>query len=350
MYENSYLGEDLIFIISQPRSGSTLLQRVLSGHPDIQTSAETWLMLHPLYVHRTQNIESEYNSKWASIAVSEFIDYYTDGPEVYDTALRLWAQTIYGNALKKGNKKLFLDKTPRYYFIVPDLYRLFPKAKFIFLLRNPMAVLASEINTYIKGNWPFMSKLAVDLIDAPDLILEGIELLGSDAIVVHYEKFASDPEENIKKLCKRLDLKFYPSMLDYSKTDAPKGRLNDHAGIHQHTNVSNVSIEKWKKMAVSPEERYFAISYLESLGKNTIEKYGYSYDDIKKTLTDDGCNDSTMIFPWNIAIKPKEKWSFRNKLTADIYFLVKEHGPIKGYSIAFKNTLRRLLKKFNLSK
>ena len=46
---DEYLGENLIFIISQPRSGSTLLQRMLSGNKDIKASAETWLMLHPLY-------------------------------------------------------------------------------------------------------------------------------------------------------------------------------------------------------------------------------------------------------------------------------------------------------------
>ena len=41
------LREDLIFVISQPRLGSTFLQRLLAGHPEVQTSAETWLMLHP---------------------------------------------------------------------------------------------------------------------------------------------------------------------------------------------------------------------------------------------------------------------------------------------------------------
>ena len=50
---DEYLGENLIFIISQPRSGSTLLQRMLSGNKDIKTSAETWLMLHPLYAVRS---------------------------------------------------------------------------------------------------------------------------------------------------------------------------------------------------------------------------------------------------------------------------------------------------------
>jgi len=348
MQENSYYGEDLIFIISQPRSGSTLLQRILSGHPDIQTSAETWLMLHPLYAHKTQNIKTIYNAEWASIGVNEFIDNYTDGPEIYDDALRLWAHTIYGNALKKGNKKFFLDKTPRYFLIIPDLYRLFPKAKFIFLLRNPMAVLASEINTYINGNWPFINELAPDLIDAPRLILEGIELLRSNAIVIHYEKFASDPEVNIRKLCKQLNLEFHSSMLDYSKTEAPKGRLNDPTGIHQHTKTSNTSIEKWKKMANDPQEQHLAISYLEALDRPTIENYGYSFDDIKKELTKTNSNtfNSKLIFPWDIAITSKEKWGFKEKYIADAYFSSLEKGNFMGKLVALTKAFARLLKKF----
>jgi len=348
MQNTSYYGEDLIFIISQPRSGSTLLQRILSGHPDIQTSAETWLMLHPLYAHKTQDINSIYNTEWASIGVKEFIDNYTDGPEVYDDALRLWAHTIYGNALKKGNKKFFLDKTPRYFFIIPDLYRLFPKAKFIFLLRNPMAVLASEINTYINGNWPFMSELAPDLVDAPNLILEGIEILGSNAITIHYEKFASDPETNIGELCKKMDLKFHSSMLDYSKTEAPVGRLNDPTGIHQHTKTSNTSIDKWKKMADDPQEQHLAINYLKSLGRHTIEKYGYSYDDIEKELSKSNSNTSSAkpIFPWDIAIAPKEKWGFKEKFVADTYFASQNKNKFVGNVTALVNAFSRLLNKF----
>ena len=71
-----YLGEDLIFIISQPRSGSTLLQRILAGHPEIQTSAETWLLLHPTYAFRTSGIDTDYDSRFAAQGVEEFLTNY----------------------------------------------------------------------------------------------------------------------------------------------------------------------------------------------------------------------------------------------------------------------------------
>ena len=39
--------------------------------------------------------------------------------------------------------KYVLDKTPRYYHILPELLELFPKAKFVLLQRNPLSVFAS---------------------------------------------------------------------------------------------------------------------------------------------------------------------------------------------------------------
>jgi len=52
-------GSNLIFILSLPRSGSTLLQRILGGHSQVHTVAEPWLMLNPLYALRETGIEAE---------------------------------------------------------------------------------------------------------------------------------------------------------------------------------------------------------------------------------------------------------------------------------------------------
>lgn len=40
-------GENLIFLISQPRAGSTMLQKVLGSHPEIHTVSEPWVALPP---------------------------------------------------------------------------------------------------------------------------------------------------------------------------------------------------------------------------------------------------------------------------------------------------------------
>ena len=340
----TYFGENLIFIISQPRSGSTLLQRVLSGHPEIQTSAETWLMLHPVYGLKETGIEAEFHAKWAATAVKEFLENYTDGLHVYDAAIRAWAKTIYGNALSKSDKRYFLDKTPRYFFIVPELYRLFPKARFIFLIRNPMAVLDSLLKTYVKGRWPVLEFFKADLLLAPRLILEGIELLGDDAITVRYEELVENPDGVVSQLCDKLGIPYFREMLEYSRTAAPVGKLNDHAGIHQHDRPHSESVNKWMRMNEDAQECHFALSYVDGLGRDVVERLGYSFDDTKEALSRRSCiGGGRHLFPWGLAMRSRSEWSLGERIMADRYFAVTEQGPWAGNLGLVKRLFKRLL-------
>ena len=91
-----YLGHDLIFLISQPRSGSTLLQRMLAGHSWIQTSAETWLMLHPAYGLRHQGIQTDYRAGWAVAYVRYSEDYVADERWARENRKGIWAEEYDG--------------------------------------------------------------------------------------------------------------------------------------------------------------------------------------------------------------------------------------------------------------
>lgn len=322
---DEFRGQGLIFIISQPRSGSTLLQRILAGHPSIQTSAETWLLLHPLYALKNEGVTTEFDHRWARSAVSEFLENYTDGPDVYIRGLREWARVIYTNAMERSGKSFFLDKTPRYFFIIPELWRVFPDAKFIFLLRNPLAVLASELTTYVRGDWRVLARFEPDLRRAPSLIMDGMELIGEHAVRVSYEAFVRDPETQLHCLCDRLRINFYPTMLDYSRTPAPVGRMNDPVGIHCHTSPSSDGVDKWKWMLHDPQARHFALSYLEDLGTDTLNALGYAYPEFASTAEPTESVPSPLsVFPWSLAIKPQSDWSVRDRIRAETYFLLQE--------------------------
>jgi len=343
MMDSNYLGNNLIFIISQPRSGSTLLQRILAGHPEIQTSAETWLLLHPTYALRGSGIETEYDAHFAMQAVEEFIENYSDGMGVYDNAIREWANTIYGNVLRRNKKPYFLDKTPRYFFIIPDLYRLFPKAKFIFLLRNPLAVLSSILSTYVKKDWPVISVFRHDLLNAPRLILDGIKVIGDDAIIIRYEDLVAAPKNYISKLCQRLDITYREEMIDYSHTPAPIGKLNDPVGIHQHTRPSVQSLDKWKDLSSNPQSFHFAQSYIHALGVDTINNLGYSFTELSKFFDATGhiSPKRGKVFPWSMAIRARNEWTFREQFLSDKYFSTQQKGPIRGSLAAIKMAIKR---------
>ena len=172
--ESLLQGKNLIFLISQPRAGSTLTQRMLGSHCEIHTVSEPWLMLHPLYALRPEGYEVEYNAEWARNAVQGFVDELPDGKEAYFNGLRRMYSYLYNCAATSSGKRYFLDKTPRYYFIISELYKTFPEARFIILLRNPLAVLCSIINTWTQDDWFKLYLYKQDLLEAPARLIEGI--------------------------------------------------------------------------------------------------------------------------------------------------------------------------------
>lgn len=341
---NPYLGDNLIFIISQPRSGSTLLQRVLGAHPDIQISAETWLMLHPVYAQRDSGIMTEYGAQLAAQGVREFLEFYTDGGnEIHDNAIREWARVLYGAALAKSGKKYFLDKTPRYFFIVPDLYRLFPKATFIFLKRNPLSILSSILSTYVKNKWAAIGFYRPDLLDAPDKILDGISLLGDKAIDLKYEDFVESPEKCCKMLCEFIGIPFVDTMINYGDTPVPKGYMNDPVGIHKHSSPSKVSLDKWKKLAENKQHSYFATRYLESLGEDTLTKLGYPYHDLYRIVRTGPQHKG--LYSWELAMRAKNDWTIKDHFISHRYYMAAEKGKLFGTLIAIYRELIRNLRR-----
>lgn len=340
---DAYLGEDLIFVISMPRSGSTLLQRILAGHPDVQTSAETWLMLHPVYGLRRRGIRTDYGAAWAATGVSEFLEYYADGPATYDAGIRAFAREIYGTVLARHGKSRFLDKTPRYSLIVPDLYRLFPRARFVLLFRNPLAVLASELSTYVKEDWPKLANFAPDLLEAPGRLVEAKDLLGEKAVAVRYEDLVATPGAEMARVCAGLDLSFDPQMLDYADTPAPRGVMNDPVGVHRHRTPSAASLDKWQQLGADPQARHFALAYLDALGPDVLSGLGYPVDTLRTAIERQPVAvRRRAIFPWDLAVRPRKQWGAADEIRAAYHLAAGRSGAVMGSLSAAGVTLGRL--------
>ncbi|RMD58848.1 sulfotransferase [Candidatus Parcubacteria bacterium] len=339
-----FLGDSLIFIISQPRAGSTLLQRILAAHPKVHTSAEPWLMLHPLYALKGEGISAEFDSQLAYAALQDFLAYYADGESTYLQALRCMAGVLYERALQGTGAQFFLDKTPRYYFIIPELYRLFPEARFIFLIRNPLAVLYSILTTWVGSNLHWLARHRHDLLLAPTRILEGIQLVGPNAVVVRYEELVTNPEQCVQTLCEKLELDYRADMLAYGNASEVQGRMGDQIGIHRYERPVTANLNKWHNLAGSPQWRHFALAYLETLGEKTIEEMGYTFAELKQVIEDGHASSGVPILPWHIAIRPQETWSREDWLVFKRVLAVRESGKIRGHLRFVRENYRPLIR------
>ena len=143
-----------LFLLSLPRSGSTLVQRVLASNPAIATASETWLLMPFLGSIPAEEILPS-RGAWdvtSAAAIEDFSHSLPSGTDSYFEAVREFALDLYGQAAVE-RETYFLDKTPPYAHFLPQLIRIFPDAKFVVLWRNPLAVVASIVETFCGGRW-----------------------------------------------------------------------------------------------------------------------------------------------------------------------------------------------------
>lgn len=286
---NNGMGSDftdrqLIFLVSQPRAGSTLLQSLLAGVDTVHTTAEPWLMLHPLYALRETGHAADYDAAVAARALRDYLDGLENGVDAYYEALRLMGLELYGRACRQAGKQLFLDKTPRYYHVLPELSQVFPKARFIILFRNPAAVFSSILRTWIEDDWSRFDYFREDLLLAPKALTDSLVYLADRAIVVHYEQLVDAPEACLAQLCARLGLPFGPQLLSYGERPPLAGRYGDPTGIRRNDRPSSASVNAWLEHAQDPQIHHLLAAYLDELGDEQIARMGYAPVELRESL------------------------------------------------------------------
>lgn len=332
MTPTTFDGESLIFLISQPRAGSTLLQRLLGGHEEVVTSAEPWLMLPPVYWQRDAGVTTDYDHHWAHVGADDFLTHYAGGNATRDAAVRAYADVLYGCALARARAerpavRRFLDKTPRYYLIIPDLLRLFPRARFVFLLRNPLAVLTSMLETWMPyGFWPHLAERRDDLLRAPALLRDGIAAAGDRAVTVRYEALVSAPDATLQTVCAALGLPWDPTLTDYGRHAAPRGSLGDPTGVNQFSRPSAEGLDKWRDSAERAQTRHFLTRYLDDLGAPLLADLGYDYAALADAVAAVPLRRREPIVPWTTALTPRREWTPRRRLRAE-YALAHQRHP-----------------------
>src|SRR5687768_14787212 len=92
--------ESLIFVVCAPRSGSTLLQRMIGSHSEVYTHPEPHLItpLAFLGYHATVD-KAPYDHINAAQALRELVEELPRGEEDYLDALRAYAGTVYSRVL-----------------------------------------------------------------------------------------------------------------------------------------------------------------------------------------------------------------------------------------------------------
>lgn len=272
-----------IFLLSLPRSGSTLLQRLLAVDPEVATTTEPWLLLPLIYARRKGSF-TEF-SQWRSvIAHEDFIKALPNQEVDYREELAGFAKRLYRKAAGEG-PRFFLDKTPRYSLIANDLLDCFPDAVFIYLWRNPLAVAASMMETWAGGKWN-VDDYRVDFYCGLPNMLSAAEAHPSRVHTIQYERLLADPRSELSSVFTAIGRPFDAASLEAFSQVRLTGRFGDQIGVKAYATLNSEPLDKWKATMSNTLRQGWGRRYLRWLGRERLARMGYDLDTLLGELRD----------------------------------------------------------------
>ncbi len=207
--------EQPVFIIGFPRSGTTLLDSLLRGHPDLEVFEETDAVSS--LVNRLAGPADEDLSRLARLSEQEAAALralYFEG-----LARRRAAQNATEQARPGATT---VDRFALNIIYLGELCRVFPQARFILALRHPAdCVLSCFMQTFYEtsANASFHTlEDAAHLYDAVfSLWRQQMEALKPKLIQVKYESLIDDPEKTCRPVLDFIGATWRPELLDHQR-------------------------------------------------------------------------------------------------------------------------------------
>jgi len=194
---------DPIFVVSLPRSGSTLIEQILSSHSLVEGTTEL------------QDIP----------AISRIIgDYPQDVVKLDETARRDFGEQYLKRASvqRRTDRPFFVDKLPNNWLFVPLIQLILPNAKIVDARRHPLSCCMSNFRQHFSRGQDF----SYDLDSLGRYYSDYVRLMSHiDAVLpgrVHrviYERMVDDTEAEVRRLLDYCGLEFEPSVLEFYKTE-----------------------------------------------------------------------------------------------------------------------------------
>jgi Tfp pilus assembly protein PilF len=252
-----------IFIVGFPRSGTTLIEQILSSHSNVRAGGELTLLddirkvsldLLPDPEGFPENLSQTWTADRGYV-VPLLRDYYLERARQY--------------GLLDGGKAFFTDKMPFNEVNLPLLKMIFPQARIIHAVRNPLDVCVSIMSNNMTHGFACGYKIedVVHHLSAVFALSEHYRTeLGIEALVLKYEALIEDQNGQTAKLLEYLGLPFEESCLRFHEN--PR-----YAPTPSYAQVT----EKLHAGSVNRHGHYtkFLQPYLGRLGP-MLERYGYS--------------------------------------------------------------------------
>lgn len=283
---------ELIFVISPPRAGSTLLQRMLGSHSEIFTHPEPHLITPLAYLGYYDTVDkAPFDHINGAEAIRLFVSHLPRGEDDYLDAVRAYADTMYGRMLETTERTRFLDKTPAYALVLPFLAKLYPEAKYVVLTRHPLAIFSSYANSFFDGDWAVAHEYNPIVERYVPAMTRFMRERPVPFVHVRYEDLVADPEKQLERIFAYLGLEHQPEAVEYGERfDSKAGQgPGDPIAVQKHSRPVTSSLDKWAGELVSDESKLrLAREMVDRLSAEDLETWGNPKDELFAPLSEAG--------------------------------------------------------------
>lgn len=219
-----------VFIVGVGRSGTSLLQSMLDAHSKITFLPETHFyrnyvsakkkraQLEQAGAENFKNLlASDEDFKRVNISTDKLLENYLSGEEEFN--LEEVYRTMLEQYLLEHPETHFVgDKDPRNIDYLESLYKSFPDAKVLHIVRDPRDVLSSRMKAAWSQHRPVWQHVLLYETQLKRGRKKGKEFFGQNYYEFKYEDLITYPEVTLQKIAAHIEIEYDENMLQFSKS------------------------------------------------------------------------------------------------------------------------------------
>jgi len=266
-----------IFVGGSPRSGTTLIQNILDSHPDICGGPEFLRLID--IVQLRKKLHKTVEKGW----IVDFCSY-----EDIDNLMSSLIEDLLLPLADKQQTWFLSEKTPSNVLVFSELIELFPNARFIHVVRDPRAIIASMLQVGKRGgkqgwNTQDFTKSTIAAIHYVRRCFKSgfkaAERSPHKILTVAYERLVTDVELETKRICNFLEVEWTESMMyPGAQTHLGEQAICNDVWYDEKTykrDVETKEINKWQKQLNSFQKIQIVAAFSDFLERSQIE-YSFS--------------------------------------------------------------------------
>jgi len=238
-----------IFVVGLPRTGTTLAERILASHSQVESANETFFL--EIAIRRASRMEGRGDITPGVIQAAANAD------------MGIIARTYLDMVrYRLSGKPMFVEKYPFNFLYLGFIARAFPRAHIVHLRRHPLdACFAMYKQSFFRFAYT-LEDLARYYVAYDRLSRHWRGLLGDRIIELDYESLVADPENKIRGLLQGVDLEFEDACLDFHLNKAPSATASS---VQVREKIHTESVRRWENVAgqLAPLRDYLAGSGIE---------------------------------------------------------------------------------------